>query len=154
MKIIRQTELSDNQKDKILELWNNEYPEKLGYNSVIDFDNYLNKLTKQIHYLLLGENEEINGWAITFIRENEKWFAIIVSEKLHGKGFGTKILNKLKNNENTLNGWVIDHDSDKKINGNQYQSPLNFYLKNGFETFPEIRLEIEIMSAVKIKWTK
>lgn len=154
MKIIRQTKLNDKQKAKISELWNNEYPEKLAYNSVADFDNYLNKLTEQNHYLLLDKNEEINGWAITFIRENEKWFAIILSEKLHGKGFGSKMLNELKNDENTLNGWVIDHNSDKKISGDFYQSPLKFYLKNGFKTLKETRLELEIMSAVKIKWIK
>ncbi|MFD1629813.1 GNAT family N-acetyltransferase [Pseudopedobacter beijingensis] len=154
MKITKYTELNNKQKERILELWNNEYPEKLAYNSVSDFENYLNKLTEQNHYFLLDKSEEINGWATTFIRENEKWFAIIVSEKLHGKGFGTKILNELKNNENTLNGWVIDHDSDKKLNGNFYQSPLKFYLKNEFEMLSETRLELEIMSAVKIKWTK
>ena len=64
------------------------------------------------------------------------------------------MLDKLKENENTLNGWVIDHNSDKKLNGNFYQSPLEFYIKNGFETLSETRLELEIMSAVKIKWTK
>ena len=64
------------------------------------------------------------------------------------------MLNTLKNDENTLNGWVIDHNSDKKLNGNIYQSPLEFYIKNGFETLSETRLELEIMSAVKIKWTK
>lgn len=154
MKITKYTELNNKQKERILELWNNEYPEKLAYNSVSDFENYLNKLTEQNHYFLLDKSEEINGWATTFISENEKWFAIIVSEKLHGKGFGTKILNELKNNENTLNGWVIDHDSDKKLNGNFYQSPLKFYLKNEFEMLSETRLELEIMSAVKIKWTK
>ena len=154
MKIVRQTELNDKQKEKILELWNNEYPKKLAYNSVADFEKYLNKLTDQNHYLLVDENEKINGWATTFIRENEKWFAIIISEKLHGKCFGTKMLNELKCNENVLNGWVIDHNSDIKINGNVYLSPLKFYLKNGFEILNETRLELEIMSAVKIKWKK
>lgn len=154
MKIIKQTELNDKQKEQIFELWNNEYPEKLAYNSIEKFENYLNKLTEQKHYLLLDENNEISGWATTFTRESEKWFAIIISEKLHGKGIGTKILNKLKNDENTLNGWVIDHNLDKKSDGNIYQSPLGFYQKNGFEILSQIRLELEIMSAVKIKWTK
>ena len=116
MKIIKQSELKESQKIQILELWNNEYPEKLTFNSIEDFENYLNKLSKQNHYLLLDEKDEINGWATTFARENEKWFAIIISGKLHGKGIGTKILNELKNNENSLNGWVIDHHSDKKNN--------------------------------------
>ena len=154
MKIVKQTELNLKQKEEIFELWNNEYPEKLTYKTIVEFENYLSKLTEQNHYLLLNENEETQGWATTFKRENAKWFAIILSEKLHGKGIGTKMLNTLKNDENTLNGWVIDHNSDKKINGNFYQSPLEFYIKNGFEILSEIRLEIEIMSAVKIKWTK
>lgn len=154
MRIIRQTELKDKQKEEILKLWNNEYPEKLAYNSIADFENYLNKLTKQNLYLLVDENGKINGWATTFIRENEKWFAIIISEKLHGKCFGTKMLNELKSDENVLNGWVIDHNFDIKINGNFYQSPLNFYLKIEFEILNKTRLELEIMSAVKIKWEK
>lgn len=154
MKITKQIELNDTQKEQIFELWNNEYPEKLTYNSIAYFENYLNKLTEQNHYLLLDKNDEINGWATTFTRESEKWFAIIISEKLHGKGIGTKILNELKNNENTLNGWAIDHNSDKKTNGNIYQSPLEFYIKNGFKVLRETRLELKIMSAVKIKWTK
>lgn len=154
MKIVRHNELNNKQKEKIWKLWNSEYPEKLAYNSVTDFENYLNKLTEQNHYLLLDENEKINGWATTFTRENEKWFAIILSEKLHGKGFGTKILNRLKSNENILNGWVIDHNLDKKQDGKIYKSPLEFYIKNGFETLNKRRLELEIISAVKIKWTK
>ena len=154
MKIFKQTELNDKQKEQIFELWNNEYPKKIACNTIADFENYLSKLSEQNHYLLLDVNEEINGWATTFTRENEKWFAIIISERLKGKGIGTKILNELKNNENTLNGWVIDHNSDKKSNGNIYQSPLGFYIKNGFEVLSETRLELEIMSAVKIKWKK
>lgn len=62
------------------------------------------------------------------------------------------MLNKLKEDEAVLNGWVIDHDSDKKLNGNYYKSPIEFYQKNGFEIIAETRLELDIMSAVKIKW--
>lgn len=61
MKIVKQTKLNDNQKEKIYELWNNEYPKQLSYNSVADFENYLNNLNEQNHYLLLGKNEEISG---------------------------------------------------------------------------------------------
>lgn len=154
MKINRQTKLDDEQKKQIFALWNNEYPERLAYQSIENLENYFNKLYNQTHYLLLNEQNEIDGWATTFIRENEKWFAIIVSEKLHGKGIGTQMLNKLKEDEAVLNGWVIDHDSDKKLNGNYYKSPIEFYQKNGFEIIAETRLELDIMSAVKIKWIK
>ena len=64
------------------------------------------------------------------------------------------MLNKLKFDEATLNGWVIDHPHDKKRNGKRYKSPLEFYLKNGFILIPETRLQLETISAVKINWTK
>ena len=154
MKIHTQSRLDNEQKKQIFELWNNEYPERIAYQSIENLENYLNKLTQQIHYLLLDEHNKIHGWATTFIRDNEKWFVIIVSEKLHGKGIGTKMLNKLKEDEAVLNGWVIDHNADKKLNGTYYKSPIGFYQKNGFEIIADTRLELEIMSAVKMKWTK
>lgn len=154
MKIIKQTELDQKQKVQIFELWNNEYPEKLAYKTVEEFENYLNNLIEQSHYLLLDEVGQYSGWATTFTRDNEIWFAIIISEKLHRKGIGTKMLNSLKEDKHALNGWVIDHNSDKKSNGSIYKSPLDFYIKNNFNVIDDTRLELEIMSAVKIKWTK
>ncbi len=154
MQIIKLTQLNETQKEHIFDLWNTEYPEKLVYHSMADFESYLSRLTEQNHYILLDTNDKIKGWAITFIRENEKWFAIIISGKLHGKGIGTEMLNELKKKESILNGWVIDHNSDKKHNGDRYRSPLEFYIKNGFKVIHETRLELEVMSAVKIKWTK
>lgn len=154
MKITNTHQLNQKQKEQILQLWNNEYPEKLAYKNLDGFENYLEKLNEINHFLLMNDDEKIQGWAITFERENKTWFAIILSENLHGKGWGTKVLNELKQHKNELNGWVIDNSNDKKLNGSFYKSPLEFYIKNEFEVLSEIRLELEIMSAVKIKWTK
>lgn len=153
MKIITNNRLDLEQKRQILQLWNNEYPEKLAYKNLEGFENYLEKL-HNVNHFLLTDNEEIHGWAITFMRDSEIWFAIILSGNIHGEGWGTKMLNELKQNKTELNGWVIDHNNDKKINGEFYKSPLEFYLKNEFKVLSDIRLELEIMSAVKIKWTK
>ncbi|MGI9651271.1 hypothetical protein [Chryseobacterium sp. RLHN22] len=153
MKIITNNRLDLEQKRQILQLWNNEYPEKLAYKNLEGFENYLEKL-HNVNHFLLTDNEEIHGWAITFIRDSEIWFAIILSGNIHGEGWGTKMLNELKRNKTELNGWVIDHNNDKKINGEFYKSPLEFYLKNEFKVLSDVRLELEIMSAVKIKWTK
>ncbi|REC52969.1 N-acetyltransferase [Chryseobacterium piscium] len=154
MKITNTHQLNQEQKEQILQLWNNEYPEKLAYKSIDGFENYLEKLNEVNHFLLMNDDEKIQGWAITFEREGDTWFAIILSENLHGKGWGTKVLNELKRHKNELNGWVIDNSNGKKLNGNFYKSPLEFYLKNEFEVLSDIRLELEIMSAVKIKWKK
>jgi hypothetical protein len=70
------------------------------------------------------------------------------------KRIWAKILNLAKEKETELNAWVIDHNNDIKKNGNKYKTPLEFYLKNGFEKLTENRLELEKISAVKIKWTK
>ena len=154
MEFIKRSLLSDSEKLEVYELWNNEYPEKLSYRSIKEFEDYLKKLTEQSHILLIDSNGKIKGWYFDFIRDKEKWFAIILDSEIHGKGLGSKLLELAKQKENELNGWVIDHNRDKKKNGETYNSPLNFYLKNGFNIRTKYRLELENISAVKIKWTK
>lgn len=153
MKIIKTKELNTLQKEGVIKIWNNEYPKSLMHKTISSFDEYLNKLTNKTHYLLLGDLENILGWSITFERDNGQWFALIIDKTLQGKGYGTTLLNKLKEDKSVLNGWAIDSNNDIKENGEVYKSPLNFYLKNGFKVYPEERFESEVMSAVKIKWT-
>jgi len=43
---------------------------------------------------------------------------------------------------------------EKKNNNCPYNSPLGFYMKNGFELEPNQRLETSNLSAVKIKWSR
>lgn len=154
MEFIERIELSKNDKKEILNLWNTEYPEKLNYQTLSEFEKYLEDLTEQSHILMKSQNQSIKGWYFDFIRDQEKWFALILDSKFQGKGFGSKILNLAKEKESELNGWVIDHNRDQKKNGEAYISPLNFYLKNGFEKLKENRLEMEKISAVQIKWRK
>ena len=154
MKVITENKLTKKQKIIICQLWNNEYPEKLSFENVSGFENYLNCLAVIKHYLLIDENQNINGWGFTFLRESEIWIAIIIKNEIHGKGSGTLLLNELKNSKNELNGWVIDHEKDIKRNGENYKSPIEFYKKNGFEILSENRIENEKISATKIKWKK
>ena len=153
LKIIQTNELNDQAKMQVFDLWNNEYPEKLSYKSLNEFDNYLQNLNNLKHFLLISDIDIILGWALTFDRDNNKWFAIILSEKIKGKGLGRKMLDELKKVEHILNGWVIDHNNDKKKNGVAYVSPLKFYEKCGFEIQNDVRLELDKISAVKIRWT-
>ena len=154
MKITRTTKLSTAEKSQVLTLWNSQYPVKLAYHSLADFDVYLQNLTDLTYYLWTDNESTILGWASTFTRDNEKWFAIILTETLQGKGFGRKMLDELKQHESVLNGWVIDHDNDLKKNGEFYKSPLKFYVKCDFNILTDQRIELEKISAVKIKWTK
>lgn len=145
--------LSPDEKESVMELWNGEYPAKLAYDKLEDFDTYINGLDSPTH-ILVRLNNEIVGWATKFYRNQEKWFAIILSSAVQGHRIGSKLMMDLKENEDTLCGWVIDHNDDSKINGELYLSPLNFYLKQGFDIIKEQRLELPTLSAVKISWKK
>lgn len=154
LRIIKTTVLDEQEKIQLFDLWNSEYPEKLSYRDLIEFNEYLQKLNGFAHLLLIVEKNTIEGWAFSFDRDNERWFAIILSEKIQGQGLGRKMLDKLKKSENHLSGWVIEHNNDKKTNGESYYSPLGFYQKCDFEILKKERLELDKISAVKIKWTK
>ncbi len=152
MQIVETLKLTEEQKERILTLWNEEYPEQLKYKELGEFNHYLDKLLQKKHYLLISQENEVNGWAFLFERDKETWFALLLSSKMQGKGIGTKLLKKIQADEDKLNGWVIDHNRDKKYNGEIYKSPLGFYLKNGFTIGRGQRLETEKISAVKVVW--
>jgi len=154
MNIIKAEILLNEQNLVVFQIWNSEYPKKLAFQKTEDFNEYLNKLEKPNHYLLQNNENKIIGWAIDFIRDNEKWFAIIIDSKEQEKGRGKLLLTELKKYNVELNGWVIDHNNDLKKTGEKYKSPLDFYVRNNFEVLSEIRMENEILSAVKIKWKR
>ena len=154
MKIIEKEILSLEEKEILREIWNNEYPARLHLKTIEDFDLYLNGLLNTKHYLLFDDSDKINGWTFTFLREDENWFAIILNHGIQGKGSGTFLINELKKNNHSLNGWVTDHENEVKQNNEFYKSPMPFYIKNGFTILTETRIENEKMSAVKINWTR
>ncbi len=147
-----QHHLTQLHKETIMRLWNNEYPHQLAFSALADVDAYLNNLHHQTHYFAIDETGQIRGWAFKFVREGEKWFAMILDSSVHQKGLGTKLLSELKQHEKELNGWAIDHERYTKSNGDIYSSPIQFYLKNDFVVCNESRLETETLSAVKIRW--
>lgn len=154
MKIVEREVLSLKEKEVLRELWNNEYPAKLNLKTIEDFELYLVGLSKTKHYLLFDELDKINGWAFTFLRDQEEWFAIILDSQIQGKGNGSFLMNEIKKNNTNLNGWVIDHENEVKQNATLYRSPMAFYIKNGFAICKEIRIENEKMSGVKINWKR
>lgn len=144
--------LEEHHKQAVFNLWNNEYPDRLRFNDTDDLDRYLDTLQAP-HHFFAEQNNSIIGWAVSFVRGEEQWFAIIIGSEFHGQGIGKTLLEQIKQNHKTLSGWVIDHSNDIRTNGEPYRSPLNFYLKQQFKLCDGIRLETPQLSAVKIKWT-
>jgi GNAT superfamily N-acetyltransferase len=152
MKIVEKDVLTLEQKDSLMQLWNDEYPAKLNLKTIEDFELYLNGLSETKHYLLFDHSDKIQGWAFTFLRDGEHWFAILLNNKIQGKGIGSLLMNEIKKNNKNLNGWVVDHANEIKENKEPYKSPLSFYIKNGFNVYTETRIENDKISAVKINW--
>ena len=150
--IIEQRDLSIEQKLKIVEMWNTEYPENITHPDISSFDNYLKNRGDKRHFLLIDRSNNICGWAMTFVRDNAKWFTIIIDQRMQGAGLGKKLLDTLKTAEKRLSGWVIDTENYKKTNGEIYDSPLLFYKKLGFTVSENERLKNDRISAVKIEW--
>lgn len=153
MQVTETPSLTAEQKEVIYRLWNQEYPVNVSFKALSDFDDYLNNLTDTTHYLLKNDSGEIEGWAVLFTRDEDKWFAIILDGKVKGQGKGTLLLNNLKEKQRTLYGWVVEHNNYIKQSGQTYTSPLRFYLKNGFTLCSE-RLETQKLTAVKIAWER
>lgn len=153
MQIVKAAALTFPQKKAIHVLWNQEYPKSLQHQEISDLEAYLDGLAHQQHYFLLGSTAVIEGWGLSFTRNDQTWFAIILDHTIQGLGYGSRLLHEIKKNNTELNGWVIDHDQARKENGETYASPLAFYLKNDFVVLADSRLESEKITAAAIRWT-
>jgi GNAT superfamily N-acetyltransferase len=148
MEIIQTKTLTSYQSEQINSLWNSEYPFKLKdrFPILLEGTNWHN------HFLIEDSSRGIIAWAVMFEHSNQIRFSIIVSKDYQGKGLGKLLLDHLKSAYNEFYGWVIDHNNDLKSNGENYISPLPFYLNQGFELVPEARIDSEMIQAVLIKW--
>jgi len=142
--------LTAKQFNQINQLWNEEYPIKLKDR----FPLLLEGVNDYNHYLIEDPNKNVVAWAVEFEKDKQIRFSIIVASIHKGKGFGGKLIDKLKEGNDEFFGWVIDHNNDLKMNGSTYQTPMPFYLKHQFEILNEIRIDTEMIKAVLIKWNK
>ena len=154
MNVILTELLNLEQKRSLFDLWNSEYPERLVYTELSEFEKYLDGLSELKHFLLIDDVNEMQGWAFNFEREEENWFGIIINSKVHKRGLGTFLLNELKKSNSVLNGWIIDHQNDVKQNKEPYLSPIAFYYKNDFSVCENIRIKNDKIDAVKIRWER
>lgn len=136
----------------IVRMWNRAYPKSLLYDDATEFEKYLKETKDKLHYISTDRSEEVDGWLMTFEREESTWFAILVKPIKQRSGIGTKLLQEAKKNNTVLHGWAIDRHDYVLQNGEAYISPISFYLKHGFEVIPEKSIVNEKLSAVKISW--
>ena len=148
MEIIQTKTLSSVQSEQINSLWNAVYPLKLKDR----FPILLEGTTWHNHFVVEDSNRVIIAWAVMFEHTNQIRFSIIVSKDYQGKGLGKLLLNHLKSAHNEFYGWVIDHNNDLKSDGENYISPLPFYLKQGFEIIANQRIDTDMIQAVLVGW--
>lgn len=152
--LIKTGQLGSEHKLDIIEIWNKEFPIQLQHSDPVSFEKYLSTIADARHILVLNDEDKVIGWAATFSRHGSKWFLILLDSEIQGKSLGKKIIITLKQMENELNGWVVDHDNDIKEGGVRYQSPLGFYLKLDFKVLEAERREKDGLSSVRIQWKK
>ncbi|WP_158021904.1 GNAT family N-acetyltransferase [Flammeovirga pacifica] len=136
--------------NELFHLWNSVYPMQLAYQDLSGLADYFMPLQNKHHILVKDVQNKVVGWFFCFEREHETWFAVLVNNDLKKQHIGSTLIQLAKERFRPLNGWVIDHDRYFKLDGQKYESPLSFYLRHGFKVIENERLEIPILSAVKI----
>lgn len=144
--------MSTSDIDEIISIWNKVYPVQMIYSSVQQFEDYLNQFSDKHHHCIY-ENDTLVAWAVDFIRDDERWFVMLVDDTHQGSGLGEKLISSLQEKNDELNGWVVDHNRYRRSNGESFISPLRFYLKNMFRLQID-RMETSHLSLVKVKWIK
>lgn len=153
MEIITSGTLTPDQKEQIVNLWNTEYPKALSLAGVAAFDEYLAKLLDK-HYLLIVKQGTVLGWLVSFLRDGERCFAMLLNSQVQGRGLGLSLLNKAKEYNEELIGWVIDTNDHLKRDGTGYKSPIGFYSKAGFEIFYDITTRKNEINGIRVKWRR
>lgn len=143
--------LNEGQYKALLELWNKEYPSLIQMNNLSDLKEYIANLKDCKHELILDSDNQLVAWSCSFEREELPWFAMIIDRAQHGRGLGSQILDRLKQQHSILNGWAVDVDHLQRADGSQYPSPLEFYRKNKFR-ISKRRPEESPLSIVHIFW--
>jgi GNAT superfamily N-acetyltransferase len=148
MNIISSKIISEQQSEQINTLWNAEYPTKLKdrFPILLEGTNWHN------HYIIEDAHQHVIAWAVDFEKEQQVRFSIIVSSNHKGKGLGSRLIEELKAKNQEFYGWVIDHNDDVKADGEQYITPMPFYIKHGFEILHDKTIDNEMIKAVLIKW--
>lgn len=152
--IISTSVLNFKQQEELFHCWNSVYPTNVKFDDFGMMQSYFDGLQHLQFFLLIDGSIPATAFSFRFMREGELWLAILMPPSMQGKGYGSILLEELTENVDTISAWVVDHDLVVKTDGTPYRSPVQFYVKNGFELQEGVRLEIDTISAVKLIWKR
>lgn len=149
-------QLTEEQKAAVVKLWNNEYPTSLTLGGIDHFDAKMGDLTGQEHIILTNNKDELVAWMLVFDFTMEgqdiRWFIILLDRSLQRQGVGTQVLNRAKERNDNLNGWMIYQEGLPMSDNAVYPLPIAFYKKHGFTMYPDIKWDAVPFDAIKISW--
>lgn len=153
MKIEIIKDLSNSDLSQIYNIWNSVYPTQAVFMTENDFRVYLDKTSDKTHFIFRNNALTIDGWLMTFTRDDNRYFVLLVSENNQGKGIGTTLIKEMKKIEGRVAGWIVELDTYLKLDGSLYHSPISFYKKLGFSITKE-KSDSNGFSTIKIIWQR
>ncbi len=149
---------------KFARIWNEEYPtiiDRYHLPKLTGKKPLLSEHSKHWKIILARKKNHPKENIIGFIqlqlsRENDRiCFFIMAIDRSHQRmGIGTKLLEKAKELVDELHGWVIVEDIYFKEDGSPYHSPLQFYLRNGFELGKKRYVKEKNLLLKEVIWRK
>ncbi len=145
--------LSPKEVRELFDLWHAEYPTVVHYADLASFEKYLTTL-ENLQHRFYKKDGQIIGWYLSFVREGNPWFGMIIDRNWQGKGLGSKFIRKVQEEQDEMHGWAVPVNHYMKSDGEPYKSPLDFYRKNGFTIYEEDMLLVKEFERVKIIWKR
>ncbi|MHA2503663.1 MAG: GNAT family N-acetyltransferase [Candidatus Kariarchaeaceae archaeon] len=111
---------------------------------------------ERIRLILALDGDRLVGWLqLTPIKDTSKHhFNMLVDDKDHGRGIGTRLLTEAKKLEDELRGVMVPIEGYKRRDGLPYRSPVEFYKKNGFVLTGESWIEYGDVEIVGMIWSR
>lgn len=137
----------------LFNIWNAVYPTEATFQKIEDIIHYLNQKIHPTHYVARDLNDKIDGWLMTFTRDQSRFFVLLVNKQAQAKGIGTRLMSSAMKDEETLNGWVVTRSGYHLLDGTPYLSPINFYKKLGFQETTTTITHNELETTL-VQWEK
>ncbi len=148
---------SDIQNDHIhqyIKINLSEYPKFTREIKFLKFKNFLNQ-NEERKIIIATSDEKLIGWLMVSFADKLGiyHFNMLVHRDFQRTGIGSKLLLNAKEHFNELYGVVVPVNRYKRRDGTQYRSPLEFYLRNGFQLTGKKFIGYKDVTMVEIKWS-